>query len=210
MVFRAVTTAVVIAISAADALGQTRARATRRNASIAGRIIHADGAAAEAARVSVYAIREGAPASAVGTAVSGHDGRYEVTGLPAGEFAVGVTPQRIRDFGGDSRRLTSPPVETLYPGTTDRTRAQPVSVFDGVATEGIDIWLEPAAQRYSISGRVQWPEGLAVENLVIEYGGRGNVHHGLWYVPDPDCSPSKAHRVAPTCFSHGATRLWAL
>ena len=184
MVFRAMTTAVVIAITTADALGQTRARATRRNASIAGRIIHADGTAAEAARVSVYAVREGAPASVVGTAVSGHDGRYEVTGLPAGEFAVGVTPQRIRGFGGDSRRLTSP-VETMYPGTTNRTRAQPVSVFDGVATEGIDIWLEPSAQRYSISGRVQWAEGLAVENLVLEYGGRGNVQHGVWYVPDP-------------------------
>jgi hypothetical protein len=150
-----------------------------------GRVIDADGAAAEGARVAVYAVREGAPAAVVGTAVSSYDGRYEVSGLNAGQFVVGVTPQRTRGFGGDSRRLTTPAVETLYPGTTDRMKAQPVTVFDGTATEGIDVWLEPAAQRYSISGRLFWPDGLSVENLAIEYGGPEGVHHGVWYVSDP-------------------------
>jgi hypothetical protein len=183
MVVRAVIVALLVALSS-DALSQTRTRAPRKGASIAGRVIHADGGAAEGARVAVYAVREGAPAAVVGTAVSAHDGRYEVTGLPAGRFVVGVTPQRIRGFGGDSRRVTAP-VETLYPGTTDRMKAQPVAVFDGMPTEGIDVWLEPAAQRYSISGRVFWPDGVAVENLVIEYGGPDNVRHGIWYVSDP-------------------------
>ena len=185
MVFRAVTVAVLLSICAGEALAQRGARATRKSASIAGRVIHADGAAAEGARVAVYAMREGAPAAIIGTAVSGYDGRYEVAGLPAGEFVVGVTPQRIRGFGGNSRRLTSKPAETLYPGTTDRLKAQPIAVFDGVATEGIDIWLEPAAQRYSISGRVFWPDAIEVENVVIEFGGPDDVHSGVWYVHDP-------------------------
>lgn len=169
--------------SATDA--QTAPHAARKNASVAGRVIHADGAAAEGARVAVYAVVEGAPAAVVGTAVSSYDGRYEVTGLAAGQFVVGVTPQRVRGFGGDSRRLTAPAVETLYPGTTDRTKAQPITVFEGTATEGIDVWLEPAAQRYSISGRLFWPDGMSVENAVIEYGGPEGVHHGIWYVSDP-------------------------
>jgi hypothetical protein len=76
-------------------------------------------------------------------------------------------------------------VETLYPGTTDRMKAQPIAVFDGTATEGIDVWLEPAAQRYSISGRVFWPAGVDVEKFVIEYGGPEGVHRGIWYVTDP-------------------------
>ena len=118
MVLRGVLGVVLAGASAAVAIAQRAA--TRRTASVAGRIIHADGAAAEGARVAVYAMRQGAPASVVGTATSAHDGRYEVAGLPAGEFAIGVIPQRIRGFGGDSRRLTSKPVETLYPGTTDR------------------------------------------------------------------------------------------
>lgn len=75
-------------------------------------------------------------------------------------------------------------METLYPGTTDRLKAEPVEVFDGTATEGIDVWLEPAARRYSISGRTLWPEGAPVERVVIEYGG-SDVHPGIWYVDDP-------------------------
>ena len=195
MIFRAMMAALLIVACAPDAAwasqsrGATTARngtpAARKSASIAGRIIHADGTAAEGARIAIYAIREGAPAAVVGTATSSYDGRYEVTGLPAGQFAVGVTPQRTRAFGGDSRRLTTPAVETLYPGTTDRMQAQPVTVFDGVPTEGIDVWLEPVARRYSISGRVFWPDGTSIERFVIEYGGPEKVHHGVWYVTDP-------------------------
>ena len=184
MIIRAVIAALVVVFSLDATALDAQTRTPRKGASIAGRVIHADGAAAEGARVAVYAVREGAPAAVVGTATSSYDGRYEVTGLPAGRFVVGVTPQRTR-FGGDSRRLATAVVETLYPGTTDRMKAQPVVVFDGTPTEGIDIWLEPAAQRYSISGRVFWPDGLPVENLVIEYGGADNVHHGIWYVSDP-------------------------
>jgi len=187
MVIRALIAALVVVVSIEDTALDARAqtRASPKGASIAGRVIHTDGAAAEGARVAVYAVREGAPAAIVGTAISSYDGRYEVTGLAAGRFVVGVTPQRVRGYGGDSRRLATPAVETLYPGTTDRMKAQPIVVFDGIPTEGIDVWLEPAAQRYSISGRVFWPDGVAVENLVIEYGGPDNVHHGIWYVSDP-------------------------
>src|SRR5687768_6304345 len=69
---------------------QNGARATRKSGSIAGRVIHADGAAAEGARVAVYAMREGAPAAIVATATSAYDGLYQVNSLPAGQFAVGV------------------------------------------------------------------------------------------------------------------------
>lgn len=54
MVVRAVIAALLVAIGA-DALAQTGTRASRKSASIAGRVIHADGAAAEGARVAVYA-----------------------------------------------------------------------------------------------------------------------------------------------------------
>lgn len=186
MVFRVVAATLLIAINLVPpALAQSGARASRRTGSIAGRIIHADGAAAEGARVAVYAVRDEAPAAIVATATSSYDGRYQVNNLPAGRFAVGVTPQRIRGFGGDSRRLSSPPVETFYPGTPDRLLAEPIEVFSGTATEGIDVWLEPAARRYSISGRATWPEGAQIERVTIEYGGSEGVHPGVWYVDDP-------------------------
>src|SRR5687767_7491568 len=110
MVFRLVVATLLIAVNAVHpALAQSGARASRKTGSIAGRVIHADGAAADGARVAVYAVRDDAPAAIVATTTSSHDGRYQVNNLPEGRFAVGVTPQRIRGFGGDSRRLSSPP-----------------------------------------------------------------------------------------------------
>jgi hypothetical protein len=176
----------VLTIEGPLASAQTAvARRTRGAASIAGRIIHADGTAAEGARVAVYAVREGAAAGIAGTAMSAYDGRYEITGLPAGRFIVGVTPLKAGGFGGDTTRPRATPPETLYPGVTDRSRAQPITVFDGVAAEGIDVWLAPAPQRFSISGRVFWPAGVEVTNVVIEYGGPDAMRRGIWYVSDP-------------------------
>lgn len=181
----ALAVAVLTAIGSAEVSAQSsRRKQTTGTGSIAGRVIHADGAAAEGARVAVYAVREGAPAAVVATTTSAHDGRYEVSGLSEGQFAVGVTPQRVRGFGGDSRRATST-AETLYPGVADRLKAIPIAVFEGLPTEGIDIWLAPAPQRYSISGKVSWPENVTVENIVIEFGGQEDVHDGVWYVKDP-------------------------
>jgi hypothetical protein len=157
----------------------------RRTGSIAGRVIHPEGAAAEGARVAVYAVREGAAAAIVAFATSTYDGRYEVTGLPAGEFMIGVTPRRAGSFGGDLKRAPAVVVETFYPGVVERDRAEAVTVFEAVPVEGVDVWLAPAPQRFSISGRIFWPDDRHVENLVVEYSGADGVRHGVWYVQDP-------------------------
>ena len=186
---RVVVLAVLLASSlSGHAAAQTAARANegpRRTGSIAGRIIHPDGAAAEGARVAVYAVREGAAAAIVGTATSAYDGRYEVAGLPPGEFMLGVTPRKAGGFGGDLKRPPALVAETFYPGVTERDRAEPVTVFEAVPVEGIDVWLAPAPQRFSIGGRIFWPDGVRVESLIIEYGGANGVRHGVWNVHDP-------------------------
>lgn len=159
---------------------------TRGNASIAGRVINPDGSAAANARVVVYAVVEDAPAAVVATTTSTYDGRYEAGGLPPGEFMVGVTaPSRSGGFGGESKRPTAMPVESFYPGVVDRNRAEPVRVFEGIATEGIDVWLAPAPQRFTISGRVFWPDGMRPDDLTLEYGGPGAIRRGIWYLTDP-------------------------
>jgi hypothetical protein len=182
--------AVLLAISLGGrAMAQTAStRATdgpRRTGSISGRVIHPEGAAAEGARVAVYAVREGAAAAIVAFATSAYDGRYEVTGLPPGEFMVGVTPRKASGFGGDLKRKPAAIVETFYPGVADRDRAEPITVFESVPVEGVDVWLAPAPRRFSISGRIFWPDGLQAEDLVIEYGGADGLRHGIWYVHDP-------------------------
>ena len=181
--------ALVLAIPAAgQAVAQTAAArrgGEPRTASIAGRVVHPEGAAAQGARVAVYAVREGAAAAIVAVTTSAYDGRYEVSGLPAGTFMIGVTPRNASGFGGDLKRAPAMSVETFYPGTTERDRADPVTVFEAVPLEGLDVWLAPAPQRFSISGRVFWPESVDVDNVVIEYGGADGIRRGIWYVHDP-------------------------
>jgi hypothetical protein len=149
---------------------------TRRTASLAGRIIQPDGTPAEQARVAVYARDPARPGALVGSTTSAFDGRYEVVGLPAGAFIVGATPARTG---------SSTPVETFFPGVAEPARSEPISLFDGVPTEGIDIWLTPAAQRFVVAGRVFGPDGRQLRDIAIEYGGPTTARPSVWTVTDP-------------------------
>jgi hypothetical protein len=153
--------------------------------SIAGRIIQPDGAAAENARVSVYAVREDAPGrTPAANAISSYDGRYEIGGLSAGTYVIGVTPAVVT--APTPRGVARPsPVETFYPDTTIVERAHRLQLVGGVPVEGIDVWLSPAPQRYTVSGRVFFPDGIEPRQLVIEYGGPDVIRRGIWYVFDP-------------------------
>ncbi len=74
---------------------------------------------------------------------------------------------------------------TLYPGVPATEPGGTVAVHEGLPTEGIDVWLMPAPQRFTVSGRVFWPDGFDVERVTIEYGGSEDVRSGVWYIDDP-------------------------
>ena len=123
------------------------------------------------------------------------DGRYEIANLPPGEYLVVVQPvpslDRERALANAERRAPEAPVSTrpsfdptLYPGVSQADRADTVTLLEGISAEGIDVWLTPA-ERFSVSGRVLWPDGLAVENIAIEYSGLSAERSGLWTVSDP-------------------------
>lgn len=180
---RASVRAFVVAVAAAVACAVS---AQERTTSIAGRVMTPDGAAAENARVAVYAVRDGGVIrTPVATSHSSYDGRYEVRGLTPGVYAIGATPSAIVSPNplGVARPL---PTETLYPDVIDPQHATRITVAEGVPVEGIDIWLAPAPQRYTVGGRVYLPEGLRAREMVIEYGGPDVIRRGIWYVYDPD------------------------
>jgi hypothetical protein len=140
---------------------------------IAGRISNPDGTPAPDAPVFAAVSDRDGRLRVVAEAVSAWDGRYELGAIPAGQYVVGA---RANPRSG----------VTLYPGVADIPPRRMVTVFDGVPTEGIDVWLQPAPQRYSVSGRVYWPDGRDISNLVIEYGGpAAAARSGIWYVFDP-------------------------
>ena len=146
------------------------AAAQGRAGTIAGRIITPEGAAAP--DVDVFVAPRDRPGSVIAKTRSAWDGRYQLNGLPPGEFFVGAS--------------SDPALVALYPGVAERERATLVRLFDGVPAEGIDIWLLPAPRRFNVSGRVTDPQGRAVRDVDIEYGGPGGTQAGLWSVRQPD------------------------
>ena len=138
--------------------------------SIAGRIITPEGVAAPDA--DVFVAPRDAPGSPIARTRSAWDGRYEITGLPPGQFLVGA--------------YLEPGVVSLHPGVGEETRAALVTVFDGIPAEGIDIWLLPAPRRFNVAGRVTDAQGRGVRNVDIEYGSPGGEQSGIWSVRHPD------------------------
>jgi len=164
-----------------------------RAASIAGRIIRPDGSVAPGVRVQAFS---GLRPLIEAQTTSQFDGRYEIAGLPPGEYVVGAMnvpmPTR-RSF--DATQVTREEMNravanagtahwSLYPGVPESEPGTAVTVLEGVNAEGIDIWLTPS-QRFYVSGRVIWPVGIAVEGITIDYGDPEGTRSGLWLVSDP-------------------------
>jgi hypothetical protein len=167
-----------------------------RQSSIAGRVAEPDGIPAPDVQVFA-AVRRGAGHVLLHDTrtVARWDGRYRIAGLPPGEYLVVVLPGIATDQNRmranaerrapESSSATRPFFEpTLYPGVTRHESAETVTVLEGVPADGIDIWLTPG-ERHSIAGRVLWPEGTTVENIVIEYANLTAGRSGLWTVPEP-------------------------
>lgn len=168
-----------------------------RTASIAGRVIRRDGSAAPNVRVQA-AIRAGSGRRALIEAqtTSQFDGRYEITGLPPGEYLVGAMNAAMTTSRGFDVTQTTPEERnravaeaasshwSWYPGVPDSDPGNTVTVLEGINAEGIDIWLTPS-QRFYVSGRVSWPVGVSVENITIDYGDPEGARSGLWLVSDP-------------------------
>ena len=143
-----------------------------RAASITGRVVRPDGSAA--ANLQVFAGISGPRAGPMPlletSTTSAADGRYEIRGLPPGDYLVGVIPGRTS-------------LMTWYPGGTQKEPGS-VALLDGIDLAGNDIWLAPA-DRFNVSGRIFWPVGVNAENITIDYGDPAGTRSGVWVVSDP-------------------------
>ena len=187
---------------AADAQALDVQVTLHRSASIAGRIIRSDGSAAPNVEVQVAL-----PGSGLGRlilfearTITQYDGRYEITGLPPGEYLVGAmnvpTPTRQTFDAAKTTQAERAAVNrnvvaaaatahwSWYPGVPDSEPGTPVTLLEGVTVEGIDILLTPS-QQFAVSGRVFWPVGVAIESVSIDYGDPGGTRSGVSLVADP-------------------------
>jgi hypothetical protein len=151
-----------------------------RSSRIAGRIIRPDGTPAPDVTVTAARRSGGRLLPLLETrTTSAWDGRYEVADLPPGDYLV-VAQSGLRRTGTSPDSFPA----TLYPGVPDTEPGQPVTVLEGVPVEGIDIWLTPA-NRFTVSGRVIWPVGVAPRTISIDYGDPAGTRAGMWDVSDP-------------------------
>jgi hypothetical protein len=166
----------------------------RRLASLSGRVVRPDGAAAPGIDVVLARRRGSELISIAGTqTTTTWDGRYEMWDLPPGQYfllASGIatppthlseTERAAFEINGTRTRDFIP---TLYPGVPATETGAMITLIEGVASGGVDLWLAPA-RRFSISGRVQWPNGVAVDRVTIEYGNPGDARASVWSISDP-------------------------
>ena len=170
----------------------------RRSASISGRVIRSDGAAAPGILVALAQRRSSTVVALHQTQVTTTwDGRYAITGVPPGDYLVMATGvARMSSTGALSTaspeqaafeiNVTRPEefTPTLYPGVPATDVGATVTLLEGLATSGVDVWLAPA-RRFSVSGRVIWPEGATVHDVTIEYGNPADRRANIWTVSDP-------------------------
>lgn len=148
--------------------------------SVAGRVVRADGLPQpEAEVVLARRNRQGVLHQLSWRARTAFDGRYRISGVPAGQYLV-----LVRGIGADTA-MPGRPHPTLFPGVPDSEPGVLVDVVAGIPTEGIDVWLWPYPRRFMVSGRVFGPDGNNFDDLVLEFGRPGTRAADVWTRSEP-------------------------
>jgi len=166
----------------------------RRSATLSGRVVRPDGAAAPGIEV-VLARRRGSDLIAIADTrtTTAWDGRYEMHDLPPGRYlllasSIAPLPKHLSQTEQAAFEInrTRPVdfVRTLYPGVPATDEGTTIRLIEGVVSDGVDLWLAPA-QRFSISGRVFGPDDAAIDRVTIEYGNPADRRASVWTVSDP-------------------------
>jgi hypothetical protein len=137
----------------------------RRGAAISGRATYEDGAPAIGATVSLYRKVGGAFTRAGAPQQADDRGIYRFTGLPPGEYVVGVTEMVVHGDAGVGRASmmmyaggAGALVSTFYPAATNIHAATPLAVELGEEREGTDIAVVER-ELHTLSGTVRSHSG---------------------------------------------------
>jgi hypothetical protein len=158
-------------------------------------VVRPNGAAAPGIQVVLAGRRGRDLVPIVGTQVTtAWNGRYEIRNLPPGQYlllasGIAARPATLSQTEQAAFEINATRADdftpTLYPGVPATEPGSTITLLEGVAADGIDIWLAPA-RRFSVSGRVVWPEGIGVERVTLEYGNPTDTRASVWTVSDPD------------------------
>jgi Carboxypeptidase regulatory-like domain len=125
--------------------------------------------------ISVRAVKPGAAIDRMGEANRTNDlGEFRVFGLAAGEYIIAASP---RPFGSDalSRTMVS---STFYPGTSDPSAAQVLTVRAGQTVAGIEF-RTVMASTFRVSGTVVDELGMPVVGATVVLAGDSRASGGI-------------------------------
>jgi hypothetical protein len=94
------------------------------------------------------------------------EGRYELSGLRAGTYLLGV------NVNGPS--IGFPYLRLFYPGVSEFSAAAPITLGFGQKTK-IDLQVGVLLKLYKVEGTVVWPDGSPALGVLVSIGGAGNI-----------------------------------
>jgi hypothetical protein len=157
---------------------------------VAGRIL--DSLGEPMIDINVRAVKPGAAIDLMGEASRTNDlGEFRVFGLAPGEYLVVASP---RPFGIDtlSRTMVS---STFYPGTSDPSAAQVVTVNAGQTVAGIEF-ATVMTSTFKVSGTVVDDVGMPVADAAVMLAGDAKASGGLAAGPVGEARSDPAGRFS--------------
>ena len=125
--------------------------------------------------ISVRAVKPGAAIDRMGEASRTNDlGEFRVFGLAPGEYIIAASP---RPFGSDalSRTMVS---STFYPGTSDPSAAQVLTIRAGQTVAGIEF-RTVMASTFKVSGTVVDELGMPIAGATVMLAGDSRASGGI-------------------------------
>ena len=130
----------------------------RPDTAISGSVQDIDGNPLPGVKVTAFEQKPGENRSSVRTVTSGEGGRYEITGLSAGRYIIGVNAES----GVDPEYPA-----TFYPTAPSEFGALQVALADGKHVGDINILVPLKRKSVTVRVRVIWPDESPVANAMI-------------------------------------------
>ncbi len=133
------------------------------HATIRGRVFNADGRPQPDVELRVLAVTSERDYPGARSAMSNADGKFEITGVPAGKILLRAQPRMSAEVTPTRRLRVHPPA--YFPGALDLKEAWPIDVKPGEIIE-LDFHI-PAVFIGSIRTAVTGPDGYSLDQLRV-------------------------------------------